>query len=254
MARLSRVFAAATFRACNFFSRLSSSLAQVQSSRTALHTLFTHFLDMAASYKPVALYGLEVQANDEPVHIFEGTEFPATIRLTMAALDPTSPAEDGVDANTPVRATLKMIRIREDPEDDEFDEDDEDSDDEKLGMEDLLDDSDDDDDDDEEVNGGPSDPAKSPKARKKAALAKLRKALAEGAEDDMELDEPKADKKGKAKAAADEDEEDDDDDDEDDDEDDEDDDEDFDAEEFVLCTLDPLKVRWRSDVSGNRYS
>ena len=155
-------------------------------------------------------------------------------RITMAALDPTVPAE--VNENSPStatpRATLKIIRQPDgDEDDDEY-------------MREILGDSDsdseDEDEDEDEVNGGPSDPTKSKKARKEAALKQLMESI-DTADSDEEMEDGSngvngltADKKGKAKAT--------DDDDEDEDEDSEDDDEEIEVEEFVLCTLDPEKV------------
>lgn len=165
----------------------------------------------------------------------------------MAAIDPTAPAmPDPENPNAPPRATLKMIR-HYDPiefDDDEDDEDDEDDDDEdiddedvaaierKLGLE-LGDDEDDDEDEeDSEDEAGPSDPEQVKKAR--AATAKK---LANGVDDDIDMDLPNGIngvKKGKGKAAADFD------DDDDEDLDDLDDDEfgDEDDVELPLCTLD----------------
>ena len=103
-------------------------------------------------------------------------------------------------------ATLKMIilpSLLDDESDDDEDEDD-------YNMADLLDASseDDDEEDDEEVNGGPSDPEKSPKAlKRREAMEKLKEALKETREGDMDVDATngingtKSSKdKGKAKA------------------------------------------------------
>jgi FK506-binding nuclear protein len=149
----------------------------------------------------------------------------------MAALDPTAPAE--VNENSPssatTRATLKIIRQPEgDEDDDEY-------------MREILGDSDsdseDEDEDEEELNGGPSDPTKSKKARKEAALKQLMESIDTADSDEEMEDGPNgltADKKGKAKAT--------DDDDEEEEEDSEDDDEEVEVEEFVLCTLDTEKA------------
>lgn len=153
----------------------------------------------------------------------------------MAALDPTEPPELNENATgTPIpRATLKIVRQ---PDGDYDDEDDEEY------MREILGDSDsesEDEDEDEEVNGGPSDPTKSKKARKEAALKQLMESI-DTADSDEEMEDGTsgpngitADKKGKAKATNN---------DEDDDEDSEDDDEEVEVEEFVLCTLDPEKA------------
>lgn len=164
----------------------------------------------------------------------------------MAAIDPSAPAESDAagDADTPARATLKLIRQppgMDDEDDSEGESDEEDYLNALLGGADSEDEDDEDEssDDEEEVNGGPSDPAKSKKARKEAAVEQLKQALAN--EESMELDGPNGvngispkGNKGKAKATGDE--EDSDDDDEDDD------DEDLELEEFVICTLDTGKV------------
>lgn len=167
----------------------------------------------------------------------------------MAAIDPNAePEEDaGTTKTSKPRATLKIIREPLYADfDDEFDEDDDDeSDFDEDEMNALLaeEDDDDDEDEDEETSTGPSDPAKSKKARKAAAAEQLRKELME----DMDVDAPNGvAKKGKKGAKAAEEEEDDDEDD--DDEDDEDDEDDMidEPEEFVICTLDPENV---SDVA-----
>lgn len=189
---------------------------------------------------PIALYGLEVPPGD--IIIPAVPDFPATFRITMAAIDPSKPAEfdEDVNGSTKPRATLKIIHKPISPEDD----DDDDSGDEKYMRALLADaDSDEDSEDDpeeEEANGGPSDPAKSKKARKAAALEQFMQSIKGGSDEEMEDAAnstngiTKIDKKGKAKATGDE---------EDDEEDDseEDDEEDLEFEEFVLCTLDPEK-------------
>lgn len=152
----------------------------------------------------------------------------------MAALDPTEPPEfdENSTSTTIPRSTLKIIRQ---PGGDVDDEDDEEY------MRAMLGDSDsdsEDEDEDEEVNGGPSDPSKSKKARKEAALKQLMESIDTGDSDEEMEDGPKingltADIKGKAKAT---------DDDEDDEDDSEDDDEEVEIEEFVLCTLDTEKA------------
>lgn len=172
----------------------------------------------------------------------------------MAAIDPSEPAEVDEDSKEPSRprATLKIIR-QADGDDDE---------DREEYMRALLGDSDSDSDedsesDDEEANGGPSDPTKSKKARKAAALKQLMESINadSGSDEDMEdaADKingtAKADKKGKAKATSNDEDDEEGDDDEDDDEDS--DDEDLELEEFVLCTLDPEKVSAHSSDVNN---
>lgn len=175
--------------------------------------------------RAVQTFGLQVPAGDEPTPIVEFGDYPATIRLTMAALDPTEKVE-GANADDFKGAVLRIIRIPEEDEDEEDDEDDMDDD-----MAHLLDEEDSDEDD--EADGD----AKTSKASKVAAL----KAAING--DSMEVDAAPKGKKGKkaAAAAADAEEDEDEDEDEDDDED------DFDdelpaPEEFVLCTLDTKQV------------
>ena len=155
----------------------------------------------------------------------------------MAAIDPSAEPEHSEGGNAQPRATLKLIRAplidMDDDEDSEFDPE------EMDAM--LASDEDGEESSDEEANGGPSDPAKSKKARKAAAVRQLIKELGE----DMDVDEaPKGKGKGKGKMIdISEDFDDDDEEEEDDDEEDSDDDEeDFEPEEFVLCTLDPSKV------------
>lgn len=182
--------------------------------------------------RAVQTFGLQVPAGDEPTPIVEFGDYPATIRLTMAALDPTEKTE-GANADDFKGAVLRIIRIPEEDEDDEDDEDDYEDD-----MAHLLDEEDSEEDDDEE------DDAKTSKASKVAAL----KAAINGDGMDVDSAAPKG-KKSKKEAKKElavtaEDNEDDDDDDEDDDEDDMDAfDDDLPApEEYVLCTLDTKQV------------
>ncbi|KAI9850324.1 MAG: peptidylprolyl isomerase fpr4 [Thelocarpon superellum] len=207
-----------------------------------------------ASLIPMAVYGLEVPRGGVLVPAF--TDFPSTIRLTMAAIDPyESPEEDLKAAGRPQRATLRIeYRARDGMDDSDDDGEEGDSDDDEylkalLAESDSDEDEDDDDDDDEddeedeEKNGGPSDPSKSKKARKEKQLAELQKILEEKLEggEGMDLGGDKANgvngivksNKGKAKANGEEDLVDSDEDDEDDDED------ALDHESFVVCTLDP---------------
>ena len=126
------------------------------------------------------------------------------------------------NGDTPARATLKLVYAPASPDDE--DESDFDSEDEEaMKMQRLLGAAPDSDDgveesssDDEDMNGGPSDPAKSKKARKEAAAAKMLKTLKqEGSDEDMEdlssspvvngLSSKKS--KGKAKATLSDDEE-----------------------------------------------
>ncbi|KAK3986687.1 hypothetical protein QBC44DRAFT_134038 [Cladorrhinum sp. PSN332] len=170
---------------------------------------------------PVAVYGLEVPPGG--VLVPAEIEFPATIRITMAALDPTAEPETDGQGNLPSvhRSTLKIIKASG-----HDDEDDEDYLDEMYG-----DDDDEDSESEEEgANGGPSDPAKSKKARREAAIKKLLEATQEESDDDMEdADADKPKKKGKAKASDDDEEESEEDDEEGDD---------LSLEEYVVCTLD----------------
>ncbi|KAK3382923.1 hypothetical protein B0T24DRAFT_27714 [Lasiosphaeria ovina] len=173
---------------------------------------------------PVALYGLEVPPG--AILVPAAVEFPATIRITMAALDPTAEPEADESGTVP-RSTLRIIKASGEGSNDDEDEDE--------YLESLLgggEDDDESDDDDNETNGGPSDPSKSKKARQQAAIKKLIEATQEEqSDDDMEdADAPKA-KKGKAKASKEESEEE-----SDDEESDEGDD--VDLEDYVVCTLD----------------
>ncbi|KAK3394472.1 hypothetical protein B0H63DRAFT_47069 [Podospora didyma] len=171
------------------------------------------------SLLPVALYGLEVPPGD--IMVPAAIEFPATIRITMAALDPTAPAEADENGEIPSvpRATLKIIKASNQHDDDDDEEEDD-------YLESLL--NGDDDSDDEEANGGPSDQSKSKKAKTEAAIKKLMAATQEAESDDEMADAPKA-KKGKAKATEDE---------EEDDEEESDDEDDLNLEDYVICTLD----------------
>ncbi|GME40908.1 Fk506-binding protein 4 [Neofusicoccum parvum] len=181
---------------------------------------------------PVAVYGLEVPCGGMPIQAVP--DFPATLmekkfRITMAAIDPNAePQTENAPKGVPPRATLKIIRepISADDSDDE-DDDSIDAIRARLGLIDEDEESESDD-DDEDKNGGPSDPAKSKKARKEAALKEIMDEIKEA--EDMDVDDEKPKKnKGKARATDDEDSDDEDDSDE----------EDMEVEEFVLCTLDP---------------
>lgn len=205
-----------------------------------------------SSLLPVQVYGLKVPAGD--VMIPAIADFPATFRITMAAIDPSAaPQHTGtVHGDTKPRATLKLVYDTNPGQDSDSDEGSDDEEEEYLKA--LLagresEDEDEDDEsssDDEEKNGGPSDPSKTTKARKEAAMLQMMKAVAEGqddVEDEMDVDDShrvngvskktKANK-GKGKAVA---------------EDSEDDSLDEDdtegsmdgMEEVVVCTLDPEK-------------
>ncbi|KAF2272234.1 uncharacterized protein EI97DRAFT_232590 [Westerdykella ornata] len=187
-----------------------------------------------AAMLPASVYGLRVPAGGFPVP--GAQKFPASFRITMAAIDPT--AEPQMDEeNKALRSTLKIIRLPM-SEDDEDDEDDEDYDEDSIqaikerlkGI--ISDEEDSEEDSEDEKNGGPSDPAKSKKAKQAALTKKLQEEL----DEEMELDSSftnginGASSKGKGRAN---------DDDEIDSE--EEDDEDDEPEEFVICTLDPEK-------------
>lgn len=154
----------------------------------------------------------------------------------MAAIDPSAPIDaDASEGSTVARATLKLIRQPIGPQDDDDDESEGSDDDEYMRA--LLSGPDSDDDEEEDDEAGPSDPAKSKKARKQAALKELLASIdKEDSDEDME-DEPKK-VKGKAKAGLEDEEEDSD----------EDDEEDMEIEEFVICTLDPEKVSFKNTL------
>lgn len=200
---------------------------------------------------PMAMYGLEIPAGDGkdvlPKHhrlcantaavaIPARGDIPAAFRVTMAAIDPSAEPEGEDDANP--RATLKVIRqplgMEDDDSEDGFDIEDYDD---EFGEDDSEDDE-----DDEDSTGGPSDPAKSKKAKREAARSEIKRLLEE---EGMDLDDDDDDelpngvngitKSAKAKGkmpASDEDSSDEDSDSE----------EEGEIEEFVICTLDPLKV------------
>jgi FK506-binding nuclear protein len=173
----------------------------------------------------------------------------------MAAIDPSAdPNTEDSEHKTP-RATLKLLRIPSE-DDDEDDEDWEDEDDvdtlrarlREAGVLGSDDDSDlsEDDESEEETNGGPSDPAKSKKAKREALEKKLKEDLAA---EEMELDQmtngANGKSKGKEKAlngdiSSDS-------------EDDED-DEGSEVEELVLCTLDPEKVSMSPCTFANPFA
>ncbi|KAI9846865.1 MAG: peptidylprolyl isomerase fpr4 [Sclerophora amabilis] len=193
---------------------------------------------------PVAVYGLEVPSGDVVTPAapdFTG----ATFRITMAAIDPSAPPDPDALSNgdATARATLKIIRQPPGFEEDDSEDDSDSADYLKELLNGSQSDEDEEDEnsdessgDEEEANGGPSDPSKTKKARKEQAVAELKKAIADIG-DDMDVDVPNGVNgslskinKGKAKATGDE-ESDEDDDDE----------EGLEMEEFVICTLDPLK-------------
>lgn len=170
--------------------------------------------------QPVAIYGLEVPVG---VLIPANPDFPASFRITMAAIDPIEEPQ-AVDGEVPAvpRSTLRIVRQSIDSIDDGDDEIDEDY------MQALLEASQEDEEDSDEEEAGPSDPKKKKKAADQLIEA-LKKAEAEDSDEDME--DAKASKKGKGKGkASDEDEEDDDSEISDDD--------DEDLEQFMVCTLD----------------
>jgi FK506-binding nuclear protein len=187
------------------------------------------------------VYGLEVPPGE--VLIPASIDFPASFRITMAAVDPTEEPEADSEGNVPSvpRSTLRLVRRAYPGLDDEDEDDELDEDQLRALIEAAGDDSSDEDED--EANGGPSDPSKSKKQKQSAGLKKLLEAARAEEDDedeDMEDAKPNGIKKGKGKAI-----EDDDDDEDDDDEDDDDDDSEdgADLENFVLCTLDTEKVR-----------
>ena len=178
----------------------------------------------------------------------------------MAAIDPSAAPEHAgtINGDTKPRATLKLVYDTNPGQDSDSDEG---SDEEEEYLKALLagresEDEDEDDEsssDDEEKNGGPSDPSKTKKARKEAAMLQMMKAIAEAqgdSEDEMDVDEsPQVNglskkttaNKGKGKAVAGDSE------DESIGEDDTEDSMDG-MEEVVVCTLDPETVGKYSDV------
>jgi FK506-binding nuclear protein len=180
--------------------------------------------------RAVQMFGLEVPAGDEPTPIVEFGEYPATIRLTMAALNPLEKVDGAADEFK--GAVLKIIRI---PEEDEDDDDSEDGYDDDMAH--LLDEDESDEDDEEEVSELNGDDAKPSKASKVAAL----KAAVNG--DSMEVDGAVAKKGKKVNGGAATEEDEDDDEDLEDLEDDSDDEDELPIpEEFILCTLDTKQV------------
>ncbi|KAK0392522.1 hypothetical protein NLU13_2017 [Sarocladium strictum] len=199
---------------------------------------------MSTTTGPV--YGLEVPPGD--ILIPAGMDFPASFRITMAAVDPTQEPEADEEGNVPSvpRSTVRLIKQAfpelDDEEDDEIDEE---------YMKALMGESDSEDEEEEEANGGPSDPAKSKKGKQEAALKKLLEAAAAAEEsdddEDMEDAKPNGVKKGKGKAV------DEDDEDEEEDSDEDDDSEGGDLENFVVCTLDTERnYQQPLDITVNR--
>ncbi|QUC18331.1 uncharacterized protein UV8b_02572 [Ustilaginoidea virens] len=213
---------------------------------------------------PGPVYGLEVPPGE--ILIPASMDFPASFRITMAALDPTAQPEADEEGNVPSvpRSTLRLVKRAFPGLDEDEDEDDEIDDEYMKAM--LAASDDDDDDEEEEANGGPSDPAKAKKQKQAAAIKALLEATQDKDDDDDEemedakpngakskdkskdkskvkpkdeaKDKSKGKGKGKGKAnAVEEEEEDDEEDDEDEDEDDQS-DEGADLENFVVCTLD----------------
>lgn len=162
----------------------------------------------------------------------------------MAAIDPDAEPQFDEDQKH-ARATLKLIRIpddfdMEDDDDEDYEEGDIEAIAARLRAAGALPEADSDlsdDDSEDEKNGGPSDPAKSKKAKQAALTKKMQEELEA---DDMDIDSLTNGAKGKAKGKA---KVTDDDLSDEDDEDDEDDDDEDEPEELVLCTLDPEKVR-----------
>jgi len=190
---------------------------------------------------PVGVYGRRIPAGGIP--ILAAIDQSVTFRITMAAIDPDAEPQIDDEHKHP-RATLKLIRVPTDYDsDDDDDEDYEEGDIEAIAarlraagaLPEADSDMSDSDDSENEKNGGPSDPARSKKAKQAALTKKLQEELEA---DEMDIDgmtNGKGKAKGKAKVTdddlSDEDDEDDEDDDDDDDE----------PEELVLCTLDPEK-------------
>ncbi|EMT62152.1 hypothetical protein FOC4_g10015235 [Fusarium odoratissimum] len=179
---------------------------------------------------PGPVYGLEVPPGE--ILIPATMEFPASFRITMAAVDPTEEPEADGEGNIPTvpRSTLRLVKRAlpglDEDEDDEIDDE---------YMKALLAGSDDEEDSDEEANGGPSDPVKAKKQRQAAAIKKLLESAQEESDEEMEDAKPNGKAKGKAKATEEDEDEDDDSDD--------DSEEGADLENFVICTLDTERCK-----------
>ncbi|VUC33884.1 unnamed protein product [Clonostachys rosea] len=180
---------------------------------------------------PGPVYGLEVPPGE--ILIPASMDFPASFRITMAAVDPTEEPEADADGKIPdvPRSTLRLVKtafpgLEDDDEDDEIDEE---------TLRELIANANEseDDEEDEEANGGPSDPAKAKKQKQAAAIKKLLEATQDD-DEEMEDAKPNGKSKGKGKAVKEEDSE---------EEDSEDDDSEDggDLENFVICTLDTTK-------------
>lgn len=187
---------------------------------------------------PMAMFGLEVPSGDVAIPAIP--DIPSAFRITMAAIDPS--AEPEGDEGAIPRATLKVIRQ---PLGDDYTDEDSDIDIEGMDMEFGESDSDEGDEEHGAVASGPSDPTKSKKAQREAAEKEIRKLIEE---EGMDVDSKtngvngangmaKSTKaKGKMPASDEEDES----------ESEIEDDMEGEVEEFVICTLDPTKVRSRS--------
>jgi FK506-binding nuclear protein len=194
------------------------------------------------------IYGLEVPPGEHLIAAFG--DFPVSLRITMAAIDPTADPKADEDGNVPAvpRSTLRIVKRMLDEDEDDDDDDDH--------LRALLQSGQDDSDD--EPNGGPSDPVKAKQKKTEAAIRKLIEAAQneEDSDDEMANTRPngikangtRLSKKGKEKAVDVSDE----------DEDDEDTDSEgldgLDLEQFVLCTLDtertyqqPLDITIKAD-------
>ncbi|TRX96768.1 hypothetical protein FHL15_002434 [Xylaria flabelliformis] len=189
------------------------------------------------SMTPVALYGLEVPPLGIMVPAMQEDSMPnACYRITMAALDPTEPPEADKDGNIPSvpRSTLKLIRKRASLDagmDDDYLQ-------QLIAGGDDEDSEEDSDEDDDEPNGGPSDKAKSKKAKAEALKKLIAAAEAEDSDEDMDDGDAKPNgkisKKGKEPATS-----------SDDDDDESISSDDLEIEELVICTLDterPLDI------------
>ncbi|KAF2650514.1 hypothetical protein K491DRAFT_638958 [Lophiostoma macrostomum CBS 122681] len=159
-----------------------------------------------ASMLPVSVYGLKVPAGGDAIPA--ALEFPATFRITMAAIDPSAEPQDAASFKSQ-RSTLKLLREplvsedEDDEDDDDYDEHDIDA--IKARLAGVISDEDEDmsdsEDSEDEKNGGPSDPVKAKKAKQAALSKKLKEDLeAETMDIDHMTNGVNGKSKGKAKA------------------------------------------------------
>ncbi|KAJ2901282.1 hypothetical protein MKZ38_001991 [Zalerion maritima] len=158
---------------------------------------------MSHGYTARATWALEVPAGDILVPADKNLEFPVSIRISMAAIDPTADpvVEEGEDKPRIPRSTLKIVRLP--PMMDNDSEEDELTEDQLEELRALIgndSDSDSDSDSDDEPKAGPSN-SKSKKHGAKKLIAAL-EGTTDDSDEEMEDVKPNGTKKNKGKAPA----------------------------------------------------